>query len=264
LIPLTDTHCHLYREYFNDLPEVIARMRERGVSLALVPGYDIATSKEALELASREPGLLAAAGIHPTADFSKLKRDMTELERICSENAGRIAAIGETGIDLHWSKDTLETQKELFAFHLSLARRFDKPVIIHTRESAPEVVQVLRESAYGGRGIFHCFDGSSETLEWAKKNGFGVSFAGNVTFPGGEALRRLASAVPDDLILVETDSPFLAPKPVRGSRNEPANVLYVLSAVAEIKGWTIEHAGEVIRANFARILSPGISGLTGE
>lgn len=257
MFELTDTHCHLYEEYFDDLPDVLQRMRQSGVTLALVPGYDLATSREAVALAGREPGILAAVGVHPTSPEIDLALCKDALEGLLDEYKGAVAAIGETGIDLFHNKENMSYQKQLFALHLDVAQKSHKCVIIHTRQSAVEVVGVLADAGYDGRGVFHCFDGSTQLLEWARSCGFGVSFAGNVTYKGATVLKRLVEEVPDDLILVETDSPFLTPVPVRGRRNEPMNVIHVLGVIAEAKGWKLEEAALRIRSNFLRILGQG-------
>ena len=254
---LTDTHCHLFKEYFKDLEQVLARSRDSGLTLALVPGYDIETSLEAIDLARREQGILAAVGVHPTSGFECPKTASEELEIILERETDAIAAVGETGIDLFHSTEHENEQRELFHHHLKLAQKFDKPVIIHSRNSASSVVDTLKEASYNGRGIFHCFDGSTELLNCAVARGFGVSFAGNVTYPGAKLLREAVKSVPDDLILVETDSPFLSPRPFRGRRNEPAHVVHTLRAVAGIKNWKLEEASSIVRANFLRILYGG-------
>lgn len=254
MLELTDSHCHLFKMYFEDFDAVIARMKDAGVTMALVPGYDLATSKEAMELAGQIPGIYCAAGVHPTSDYGNASEAGIALNAVYEANPGRIAAVGETGIDLHWSSDRLADQIELFKIHLRIAKKFDKPVIIHTRNSASQVVEALESADFRGRGIFHCFDGSAETLEWGIRHGFGMSFAGNLTFPKAEGLRKLAAEVPAELLLVETDSPFIAPVPFRGKRNEPANVCHTLKVLADARGSTMEECAALVRANFMRIL----------
>ena len=252
---LTDTHCHLFRDYFSDLDDVIDRARIAGVGKMLVAGYDIPTSIEAIELSLAYDFIVPAVGVHPTFEFEDPAIAAMSVENLIRNDRSRIAAIGETGIDLYHSKEKEAEQCELFACHLELARRFDKPVIIHSRNSAAQVVDVLTRSGYRGRGIFHCYDGSDELLDYARALGFGVSFAGNVTYPNAARLREMLALAPDELVLVETDSPFLSPVPKRGRRNEPANVEYVLAAVAQVKGWSRVEAAKFVYDNFCRILA---------
>lgn len=254
MLDLTDSHCHLFKMYFEDFGDVLDRMRAAGVSAALVPGYDIATSVEALELSRKTEGVFCAAGVHPTSDFRSAVEAGKAVRELILGAKDEISAVGETGIDLHWSSEKLVQQTELFKIHLEIAAEFDKPVIIHTRNSASQVVEALESSDYRGRGIFHCFDGSAETLDWGLRHGFGISFAGNLTFPKTVELRRLASEVPSELILVETDSPFIAPVPFRGKRNEPAYVRHTLEALAGAREMAIESCAKLVRDNFLRIL----------
>ncbi len=254
MLELTDTHCHLFKSYFADLDAVLERMRAASVTMALVPGYDLETSAEAIELAKREDGILCAAGVHPTSGFTDAADAGRAVREMFLRNPDSISAVGETGIDLYWTSENLGLQMELFKIHLEIATEFDKPVIIHTRDSASQIVEALASADYRGRGIFHCFDGSAETFEWSVRRGFGISFAGNLTFPKSADLRRLAAEVPSELLLVETDSPFISPVPFRGKRNEPANVRHTLQVLADARELTIEECAALVRANFVRIL----------
>lgn len=253
-IKLVDSHCHLFNDYFRDLNLVLDRALENGVSLALVPGIDLPTSIEAVELSILHNWVLSAAGVHPTSKFGHVDKALEELETMIVSAFKHISAIGETGIDLFHSTSRSQEQVELFVGHLELSKKFDKPVIIHSRNSAKVIVDTLKKYQFDGRGIFHCYDGSEALLGYARESGFGVSFAGNVTYPNATLLRDMLAVTPDELILIETDSPFLAPKPHRGRRNEPAFIVHTLRAVAEVKGWKFEHAAEVVRSNFLRIM----------
>jgi TatD DNase family protein len=253
-VRLVDSHCHLFGDYFKDLDLVLERAVKSGISLALVPGYDLHTSIEAIKLSNTHNWILSAAGIHPTSKFDQASKAIEELDTLITNSIEHISAIGETGIDLYHSTDRVEEQIELFSGHLKLSRKFDKPVIIHSRNSAKVVVDTLKKCQLDLRGIFHCYDGSEALLGYARESGFGVSFAGNVTYANAAQLRDMIAVTPDELVLIETDSPFLAPKPQRGSRNEPAFIIHTLRSVAEVKGWSVEHAAEVVRANFIRIM----------
>ncbi len=253
-INLVDSHCHLLKDYFNDLDAVLERAVASGIHMALIPGYDLATSNEALKLSLAEDWILAATGVHPTAGFESVQLELRNLESLLKRKVNYVSAIGETGIDLYHSTDRAIEQIELFSGHLKLCDMFDKPVIIHSRNSANVVVDTLKKCQYNGRGIFHCYDGSETLLDFAREKGFGVSFAGNVTYPNATLLRKMLEETPDELVLVETDSPFLAPKPFRGRRSEPAYIVHTLQAVAEVKNWTLEYASKVVRANFIRII----------
>lgn len=256
---MIDSHCHLADEAFaGDLPEVVARARSAGVTSALCI-LDAASEDERLRAAVvREawPEVRFAVGVHPH-HAGHYREDAAEAVRVTEAalaEADRPVAIGEIGLDYHYDFATPAVQQRVFSALVRLARERGLPVVIHTREADQDTVRILRETGGGGvRGVFHCFTGDRALAEAALELGFHLSFSGIVSFPKAGALREVAAGVPEDRLLVETDSPYLAPVPHRGKRNEPAFVINVAEAVAALRGTTPEALGERTCENFVRL-----------
>ena len=195
-------------------------------------GTDADDSRSAVELATRLPGVWASVGIHPHAADRADANALAEIRRLAAEP--RVVAIGETGLDFHYDNSPRAAQRTSFAAHLDMGRALDLPVVVHCREADDDVRALLREAGTGTRGVLHCFSAGRELLDDSLELGWYISFAGMITFRrfGGEDLVR---AVPDDRILTETDSPYLAPVPHRGKTNEPALVVHTTRRAAEIR-----------------------------
>ena len=249
---LIDTHAHLDDPRFaDDLPAVLDRAAAAGVTRVLTIGIDLATSRAALALAARFPDRLAAVvGIQPNHVAEAGPDDFDEVARLA---AGPLAvAVGETGLDRYWDKAPLALQEEYFARHLGLARRLGTPVVIHCRDAGPDVVRVLRaefDRAGPVRGVMHSFTGDAETARACLGLGLHLSFAGMLTYKTAADLREVARLVPPDRLLVETDSPYLAPVPVRGRRNEPAFVAHTAACLAGLVGMMTEELAAVTTRN---------------
>jgi TatD DNase family protein len=225
-----DTHAHL--DALEDDPaDVVARARAAGVTRILTVGTDVEGCRRALELADRHDEVYAILGIHPHAANDATDEDVAEVRSLLAHP--KAVAAGEMGLD--WFRDYAPRDKQLhlFASMLEVAAETAKPAVIHTRAADADTLAALQ--GFGGRVVLHCFS-SPHLLEPALERGWYVSFAGNATFPNASELRVAASQVPADRILAETDSPYLAPQPVRGRRNEPAYVMYTLAALAEVRG----------------------------
>jgi TatD DNase family protein len=251
---LYDSHCHLDPMRFGaDMPDVLARARAAGVTRLTVIGTRAADSEAAAELAAREPGIVAAAGIHPNDVAEAEPGEWDRIVRLVE--AGRVAAIGETGLDWYRTTASPDLQREFFDRHLRLAQRAARPVVIHTRDSIRDTLDMLREAL--GRGlvtpVLHSFTGTAAEAAEAVDLGCHLGFAGMVTFRSSAALREVAKGVPLDRLLVETDSPFLAPEPLRGKRNEPANVVHTARCLALARGETLEAFAAATTANACRI-----------
>jgi TatD DNase family protein len=251
---LFDSHCHLDPMRFGaELPEVLARARIAGVTRMAVIGTRAADSEAAAELAGREPGIVAAAGIHPNDVAEAEPGEWDRIERLAG--SGRVAAVGETGLDWYRTTAPPELQREYFDRHLRLAQRLSLPVVIHTRESLRDTLDMLREAIGRGplRPVLHSFTGTAEEAAEAIELGCHLGFAGMVTFRSSAALREVATGVPLDRLLVETDSPFLAPEPFRGKRNEPANVVHTARCLALARGESLDLFAAATTANARRV-----------
>jgi TatD DNase family protein len=248
---ITDSHAHIYwKSYDGDRDEVLARAREAGVQRIVVVGTDLSTSRAALDLCRGELDLFPTAGVHPHDAEGVGADDRAEIEELC--RLPECVGVGETGLDWFKEYSPRRDQIEGFHWHLDLARRIDKPVVVHCRDAHEDTARILREYA-GVRGVMHCYTFGPRELEPYLEAGLYISFSGIVTYPRNDENRAAAAAVPSDRLLVETDSPYLAPQPVRGKRNEPAHVAEVLRVVAETRGESFEDAARQTHANAARL-----------
>ena len=259
---MTDSHCHIAGEEFvADLREVAARAKAAGVSRALV----ILAAEDDAELA-RVPAVLQAwpecrfaVGVHPhhARVFAANPEDAAAkvAERI--DALPEVRAVGEVGLDYHYDFSPRDVQHAVFKAQIRLALSRDLPIVIHTREAEDDTLRILTEEGGGRlRGVFHCFTGDAETAARALATGFSLSIPGVATFPKADTLRQAAAGVPADRLLVETDSPYLAPVPFRGKRNEPAYVAKVVEQVAAARGVSAATLAEETDRNFDRLFRP--------
>ena len=227
---MIDTHAHL--DGCDALPgELLERARAAGVERVIAVGSGIDSCRAALAVAEQEPGVFAALGIHPHQAGGEEAARLDELRELLAHV--RAVAVGETGLDFYRDWAPRERQHEVFAAQLELAAEVGKPVVVHNRDADAETAELL--GSFDGTVVLHCFS-SPGLLEPALERGYYVSFAGNVTFPKADALREAARRVAADRILAETDSPYLAPQPLRGKPNEPAHVIHTVAALAEARG----------------------------
>jgi TatD DNase family protein len=253
-----DSHCHLDpMRYGEDLPQVIARARAAGVTKMTVIGTRAADSEAAADLAGREPGLVSAAGIHPN-DVAEIAAD--EWDRVVRLlSTGRVRAVGETGLDWYRDFAPRELQRDFFDRHLRLAQDLVLPVVIHTRESIRDTLDMLHDALRRGPlvPVLHSFTGSVAEAAEAIDMGCYLGFAGMVTFRSAGDLREVAKTVPLERLLIETDSPFLSPEPFRGRRNEPAHVIHTARCLAIARGESLEKLAAATTANAERVFSNG-------
>ena len=240
---MIDTHAHLdaLRE---STRVVLERARAAGVERVLTVGTSIDSCRAALVAAEADPGVFAILGIHPHEAGGREAGRVAELADLLTHE--RAVAVGETGLDFYRDYAPRRAQRDLFRRQLDLARRVEKPVVIHARAADRELAHEL--GRFSGRVVLHCFS-SPGLLETALERSYYVSFAGNVTYPKASDLREAAAQVPDDRILVETDSPYLAPQPRRGRPNEPANVVHTVAALAEARAEDAQELAARIDAN---------------
>jgi TatD DNase family protein len=249
-----DSHCHLDpMRYGEDLAAVLARARAAGVNGMTVIGTRAVDSEAAADLAAREPGLVSAAGIHPN-DVHEIDPD--EWDRITRLVAsGGVAAIGETGLDWYRDAAPRELQRDYFDRHIRLAQKLGLPVVVHTRESIRDALDMLREAAARGpvAAVLHAFTGTAAEAAEAIEIGCHLGFAGMVTFRSAAELRGVAAAVPLERLLIETDSPFLSPEPLRGRRNEPGHLVHTARCLAIARGEPLEKFAAATTANARRV-----------
>ena len=245
MVELFDTHCHLSDTDFDqDRSAVLARMAEMGVTRCAVIGYDLSSSETALRFAQETDGVCCAVGVHPEHADTLTPDVLDALRKLAA--FPEVRAIGEIGMDLHWDTNpSAEVQKKACIEQMELAHALSLPVSFHIRDAHMDMITLLKEhkSILSG-GIMHCFSGSWEIAREYLKLGFYISFAGPVSFKKAPKLQEAARNVPLERLLIETDSPYMAPEPVRGRRNEPGNVRHIAEKIAELRGMPFEELAE--------------------
>jgi TatD DNase family protein len=241
----TDSHCHLT---MSDAGAALARAREQGVRGFVVPGTKLDDAPRAVAVAEGNDDVWAAVGFHPHEAKDCDDAAFAEIERLARHE--KVVAIGEAGLDYHYMHSPRETQMAVLERHIDLAKRLDKPIIIHNRESTADMVEILGRA--GARGILHSFTESLDVARTLIDKGYFISFSGIVTFRTAQPLRDVAKALPHDRVLIETDTPYLAPVPFRGRDNEPAYVIKIAELLASLWGMTIEAVAEQTTSNFER------------
>jgi len=256
---LIDTHAHLsFPDFASDLPATVARANAAGVTQIVSVATDLADTRRVLTVAGEYPGVFASIGLHPNHISDSWRADMQELAALAGQS--KVVAVGETGLDYYRSRDHAMTQKEMFQAHLDLARQRRLPVIIHCRAADADTLAMVRANVPDWRpwGVMHCFAGNTEVALECIKLGLLISFTGIVTFKNADALRVVAGAVPLESLVLETDSPYLAPVPQRGQRNEPAFIPHIAGALAQIKNVPVEELARITSANARRLFKlPG-------
>ena len=249
-----DSHVHLNSPRFGrDANQVWERAKKAGVGAAVVVGYDLASSRRAIELARDNNGLFAAVGIHPHSSDESTAEAMTELARLAEDPS--VVAIGETGLDFYRNLQTSAVQERSFKSHLRLAAECGMPAIVHVRDAFGEALRCLRD--YEGEGVIHCYTGGPSELAGFLERGLHISFSGVVTYASEQAVRDAARMVPAERVLVETDCPYLAPAPKRRKRNEPAYLVQVVERMAEIRDMPMAEIARLTYRNAERLFRAG-------
>ena len=246
---MIDTHCHL-DACEPPTAELVTRARDAGIARVATVGMNDASIERALTAAAEYPDVHAIVGRHPHETEGFAEPDLDAIERAAGSSA--VVAIGETGLDYYRDYAPRDDQRRAFEAQIDLARRVELPLVIHTRAAEDDTFALLRERADGIPVILHCFS-APDRLDECVERGYMCSFAGNVTYRKAEDLQQVARTVPDDLLLVETDAPFLAPQPLRGKPNEPANVVHTAAFVAELRGTSYEQLEATVERNAARV-----------
>lgn len=250
---LFDTHAHYYDpEFNNDIEDTIARARNNGVEYIITASCDVASCVENVTLTQKYDIFYAAVGIHPHDAGDQSDDVIMAIEEFASYP--KVVAIGEIGLDYFYDNSPRDRQKEWFAKQISLARKLKLPVIVHDRDAHEDTLSILKsENAKDAGGVLHCFSGSVEMARQVLDLGFMISVAGPVTFKNAKKLPEVVKFIPDDMLLIETDSPYLTPEPYRGTRNESAYVRLVAEKIAEIKDRPIEYIEQTTTANAMRL-----------
>ena len=254
---LIDTHAHLEMPQFDgDRDEVIKRTVESGISLIIDVGSDLKGSRTALELARRYDFIYASAGIHPHEVKGVTIETYKEIRELLSDP--KVVAVGEIGLDYYKDYSPRDIQQREFINQIRIAKEFKKPVIVHSRDAREDTLKILKDEKVSEiGGIMHCFSGDEEMARRCMDMGFYISFAGPVTYPNADKLRKVVKSIPTNRLLTETDCPYLAPQQMRGKRNEPAYVRYVAEKIAEVKGLSLEDIERIIELNVYNLFRIG-------
>ena len=247
-----DSHCHInFPDLVGKIDDVLDKMRQNEVTCALCVSVNLADFPQVLSLAEQHSHIYASVGVHP--DYEGVEEpDISRLVDLAQHP--RIIAIGETGLDYYRLKGDMEWQRDRFRTHIRAARNSSKPLIIHTREAVADTLRIMtEEKAAEASGVMHCFTESWEMAEAVLEMGFYISMSGIITFKNALKIKEVAKRVPLDRLLIETDSPYLAPVPYRGKLNQPAYVKHVAEEIAKLRGISLEEVGRRTTENFARL-----------
>ena len=248
-----DNHAHLDDEKFDiDRKEVIENIQNEDIGF-ISAGYNLESSKKAIELSKKYSFIYATCGISPNdipQTEDELWKNLKKIEELAKENK-KVLAIGEIGLDYYWEKDKemKKIQKKAFIEQINIANKLELPIVIHTRDAVMDTLEILKENDVKNKGIFHCCPLNRELVKEGLKLGFYISFAGPVTFKNSKNADEIIKMIPNDKILIETDSPYLSPEPLRGKRNNPTNVKYIAEKIAKVKGKTVEEIGKITYEN---------------
>ena len=247
-----DSHCHLdFPDLIKDIDGILGNMRVNQVSHALCVSVRLEAFPQVLELAEKHDNLFASVGVHP--DY-ELETEPTQSELVRLAQQPKVVAIGETGLDYFRLTGNLDWQRERFRIHIRAAKESEKPLIIHTRSAAADTLRIMAEENAGNvGGVMHCFTENLQIAQVAIDLGFYISFSGIVTFKNATSIKEVARSIPLEKILIETDSPYLAPTPHRGKTNQPAFVKHVAEEIALLRGISLEEVGEATSRNFRQL-----------
>ena len=244
----TDTHCHIYKGYYNDINKIIKNAQDNQINRLINNGCNNESNKEILELVRKYDIMYGALGIHPESVDIYHESDLTFLETNLKNE--RIVAIGEIGLDYYYTKENRDKQIKLFEKELALAEKYNLPVIIHSREATQDTINTLKK--FKTRGVIHSFTGSYEIAQIYIKMGYSLGINGVITFKNTR-LKEVIAKIPLEHIILETDSPYLTPEPFRGKKNEPARLIDIAKFICELKGISLEELARITNENIKRI-----------
>lgn len=246
-----DSHCHISKDDYEDIDKVIKSAKEENVKYLIVSGYDIKNNKEVIEYAKKYDNIYLTLGFHPSEANIITDNDINNLKEQIKNN-NKVIGIGEIGLDYHWEKDNKEKQKELFKKQIELAKELNLPIVVHSRDAFQDTYDILKEENH--RGVIHCFSGNIENAKMYSSLGYYFGIGGVLTFKNTN-LRETVKEIPLSRILLETDSPYLAPTPHRGEQNEPKYIPIIASELANIFGKTKEEIGQITSKNVSSIFN---------
>ena len=251
-----DNHAHLDDEKFDeDREELIKKIHNDEIDKFVSAGYSLESSKKSIELSKKYNFIYSTCGISPNdipQNEEELWKELSEIKKLAKEN-NKVVAIGEIGLDYHWNTENKELQKKAFIEQIIIANELNLPIQIHTRDAVMDTLEILKQNNVNKKGIFHCCPLNRELVKEGLKLGFYISFAGPVTFKNSKNATEIIEMVPNDKMLIETDSPYLSPKPFRGKRNDPRNVKFIAKKIAEVKNLTTEEVAKITYENAMRI-----------
>lgn len=246
-----DSHSHYNDESFdNDREELIQKTLDEKITRMMCVGYNVEKSLKAIEIAENNDFIYASCGISPNDIEDYTEENLQKIEEMAKSD--KVVAIGEIGLDYHWNKENKELQKELFIKQIDIANKYNKPIIIHTRDAYTDTIEILKAHPVKNTGIFHCCPLNQELIKDGLNLGYYISFTGVITFKNAKP-EGAVSIVPMDRILIETDSPYMSPEPHRGERNTSINVKYVAQKIADIKGISLEEVSKATYNNTNKI-----------
>jgi TatD DNase family protein len=246
-----DTHCHLnFPDFDNDREEVINQAINEGVVAIINPGSSVEKSRSSVALSQRYPFIYSAVGVHPLDVKECSISALSEIEKYARNE--KVVGIGETGLDFYYGRETEEKQKDFFIAHIEIAGKLNLPLIVHQREGRDEVIDICERYKMPEKVVFHCFGGDSLMADYCRKKGFYISFTGIITFKNASDVREVCKGYPLEMIMAETDAPFLAPVPFRGQRNDPSKVRYIVEMLAGVKGIPVGECADIILKNSKR------------
>lgn len=244
----TDTHCHVFNQYYDDINRVIKEAKNNNINKIIINGTDYKSNMETLELSNKYPTIIyPSLGFHP----EYLNDYQEEQLKIIETNIDKIVAIGEIGLDYHYEGYDKDAQIKLFEAQLRLAQKYEKPVIVHTRDALEDTINTLKKYPTI-RGVIHCFTGSKETADIFIKMGYKLGIGGVITFKNAK-LKETVKKLPEDSIILETDSPYLSPEPLRGTTNSPANIIHIAKFISNIREISLEELSKITEKNVSSI-----------
>lgn len=257
---LFDSHCHLNDEQFdNDRDKIINELFHSGIEMCINAGYSVESSKKAIEIANSYSHIYTTCGVSPNDipnNVEDINKELEQIEQIAKNE--KVVAIGEIGLDYHWNTENKDLQKYAFIKQIEIANKLKIPIVIHTREAVMDTLDILKKNVVNKKGVFHCCPLNIELIKEALKLGYYISFAGPVTFKNSKNADEIIRLVPQDKILIETDSPYLAPEPKRGTRNDPRNVEFIARKIAMVKEMDVEEIAKITFENTCKVFSTPI------